>query len=168
MIKHKKVRCPHCGNKSVTSVSILLTKFSYPVIDIEIDTDLAPGHGDFTTLRVGPKCGEDTLDSAGNEHRLECSCGERWYPEVDEYDYEDDALADDRTEVWYQWKQYAAVEGYEEEGKRLLTPWADPNEYEHPWNVWHKTPEEAREAKAADAEADAEDWVLCKITMEPV
>lgn len=72
------------------------------------------------------------------------------------------------AEVWYQWQQYACVAGYEIEGKRLLTPWADPHKHEHPWDELYKTPDAARTAKAADDDANEEDWVLCKVTTEPV
>lgn len=93
MIEHKVVRCPHCGTTdNILFVEILRTKSIYPVIDIEVDTELDPDAGGFSTLRLDAKCGEDTIDSAGNETRLECSCGWRWIPDVDEHKYKDDAL----------------------------------------------------------------------------
>jgi hypothetical protein len=68
------------------------------------------------------------------------------------------------TEVWYEWKEYAKVEG--ERKRRLLTPWSDPMVYEWAMDWLFKTPEEARKAKKEHA--PDEEWVLVKVTMEPV
>lgn len=70
------------------------------------------------------------------------------------------------TETFYMWKEFKYVEGFEEEGKRLLTPWADPMVHEHPMDLQFKTPTDAQETK--DSDAPDEDWVLAKVTMEVV
>jgi hypothetical protein len=79
-------------------------------------------------------------------------------------------------EVWYCWRERLYVEG--EATPRLLVPWADPQQYEFPFDFIYKTPEEAIAGlhNMADAPevSDPEDphetdaWVLCKMTMEPV
>ena len=73
------------------------------------------------------------------------------------------------TEEYYAWKELAVVEG--EIAPRLLTPWADPDNYEHPMDYLCDTREQAFEVLetfGAMAEAEESGWVLCKITIAPV
>jgi len=65
------------------------------------------------------------------------------------------------TETWYVWKEYCPVE------KRLLTPWADPMVHEYPFDYFFRSPEEAKEGKNEYGAKD-EDWVLCKLIIEPI
>ena len=87
-------------------------------------------------------------------------------------------------EVWYTWRELRNVEG--EKKPRLLVPWSDPHKYEFAFDFIYKTPEKAVEGlyqmagkpRAEDFEADPDDvpdlshesdnWVLCKMTLEPV
>jgi hypothetical protein len=83
-------------------------------------------------------------------------------------------------EVWYCWKQFAPVEGCEDEGHRLLTPWGDPSEHEFPFDFIYDSPDKARAGAASmlnvpeDWDFDefmAEEypsWVLCRMTLEPI
>ncbi len=75
----------------------------------------------------------------------------------------------------YCWKEYVQVEGFEAEGRRLITPHGDPMEYENPADLLFDTPEKAVEwlegMASADSEitpAEARTWVLCKRTLEPM
>jgi hypothetical protein len=79
-------------------------------------------------------------------------------------------------EVWYCWREKNSVE--DEDGPRLLIPWADPQQYEFPFDFIYETPEKAiaglRDMTAAHETSDHEDpletdsWILCKMTLEPV
>ena len=73
------------------------------------------------------------------------------------------------AEEYYTWKELAVVEG--EPAPRLLTPWADPMKYEHPFDYLSDTREQAFEVLenfGAKDEAEESGWVLCKITIAPV
>ena len=73
------------------------------------------------------------------------------------------------TEEYYTWKEFAVVEG--EQSPRLLTPWADPNKYEYPFDYLFGTKEKAYEGLetfGAKDEAEESGWVLCKVTLTPV
>ena len=69
------------------------------------------------------------------------------------------------TEIHYVWKEWATVEG--ENKPRLLTPWANPDKYEFPFDFLFDSPETAIIGKK-EWEAEEEDWILCKITTEPM
>src|SRR4051812_4221449 len=72
------------------------------------------------------------------------------------------------TETFYQWKHFAQVEG--EETKRLLTPMSDPDEYEYQFDFMFASPEDAHEAlfvHDVTALAMEQNWILCKIQVEP-
>jgi hypothetical protein len=89
---------------------------------------------------------------------------------------EDKPTTQPAPEVWYCWRERLYVEG--EATPRLLVPWADPQQYEFPFDFIYKTPEKAIAGlhNMADAPevSDPEDphetdaWVLCKMTLEPV
>lgn len=68
------------------------------------------------------------------------------------------------TEKFFQWKELKQVEG--EDAPRLLTPWSDPMEYEHPMDWMFATVGEAEAAK--EEHAPDETWYLVVVTMEPV
>lgn len=68
------------------------------------------------------------------------------------------------SEKWYCWKEYEKCD--DDETCRLLTPWADPYQYEFPMDWIFSTPKEAIESKAEVA--PDEKWVLVKMTLEPV
>ena len=73
-----------------------------------------------------------------------------------------------KTEIYYQWKEFKTVEG--ETKPRLLTPWANPDEYEFSFNSLYDTPEEA-EQDLINYDIDPEEsknWVLVKVTFKPV
>jgi len=67
-------------------------------------------------------------------------------------------------EVWYAWKEYI-WDGHQ---WRYITPWADPDMYEYPFDYLFHTPEEAIEIKNAHDEARDEDWVLVRVMLERV
>jgi hypothetical protein len=46
---------------------------------------------------------------------------------------------------------------------RLLTPWSNPEQHEHPFDLLFATPEAARVARE-EYEADDEPWVLVRVT----
>lgn len=69
------------------------------------------------------------------------------------------------TEIYYIWQEWATVDGESE--PRLLTPWADPDEYEFPFDFLFDSPEAAIIGKK-EWEAEEEDWILCKMTIEPM
>ena len=74
-----------------------------------------------------------------------------------------------KTETYFVWKELAQV-GDEKE-PRLVTPWADPQIYEFPFDFLYKTPEDAVEGlKDWTAVDDAREtpWILCKETLEPL
>ncbi len=77
-----------------------------------------------------------------------------------------------KTEKYFTWKEYARVEG--EDSPRLLVPRANPDLYEYPWDYIYKSKEEAiQHLKDYGPEDEYEDketenWVLCKVTVEPV
>ncbi len=73
-----------------------------------------------------------------------------------------------KTETYFVWREFRQVEG--EDAPRLLIPWADPHEYEFSFDFLFETPAKARKAKASDdfGPSSEEDWVLCKLTVEPV
>jgi hypothetical protein len=64
--------------------------------------------------------------------------------------------AEPQREVWYAWKERREVDGR----MRLLTPWSNPEQHEHPFDLLFATPEAARVARE-EYEADDEPWVLC-------
>ncbi len=66
------------------------------------------------------------------------------------------------TEAYYVWKEWS------EEDQRLLTPWGNPYEHEHPFDFLFSTIEEAQKAKAEDEDAAGEDWILCRETLKPI
>ncbi len=72
------------------------------------------------------------------------------------------------AEIYYQWKVPGTVEG--EDKPRLLTPWADPFLYEFAFDFMFDTPELALEGLDDwEAREHAEvDWVLVKVTVEPL
>lgn len=69
-----------------------------------------------------------------------------------------------KIETYYQWKQFDTVEGEKE--PRLLTPWADPDQYEWPMDWMFETIKQAKEAKSEYA--PYENWVLVKVVITPV
>lgn len=77
------------------------------------------------------------------------------------------------AEVWYCWKQYAAVEGWEEQGKRLLTPHAAPGVYESQIDVLFETPAQAEHwlaimvAEDGIDQEEADSFVLVELRMTP-
>ena len=75
------------------------------------------------------------------------------------------------TETWYTWKVHELIEGDEDEGPRLLVPWSDPMVHENSFDFLAKT-EEAAQALLDDyearEEAEADNWVLVKVTLEPI
>lgn len=70
-----------------------------------------------------------------------------------------------KKEEWYCWREYVTVEGETE--PRLVIPWSDSSRYEFPMDLLFETPEKALETKR-DFGGEEEDWVLCKMTLEPV
>lgn len=71
-----------------------------------------------------------------------------------------DAITD--THTFYQWK----VEAWIDKELRWLTPRADPNEYEFPFDFMFATPQQALEGLtlfSVDPE-EYEDWILVKVT----
>ena len=48
---------------------------------------------------------------------------------------------------------------------RLLTPWSNPEQHEHPFDLLFATPEAARVARE-EYEADDEPWVLVRVTYQ--
>lgn len=75
------------------------------------------------------------------------------------------------TETWMTWKVYATIEGYEDEGPRLLVPWSDPMEHEFPFDFLVKTEKAAQallDEYEAREEAESDKWVLVKVTLEPI
>ena len=51
--------------------------------------------------------------------------------------------AEPQREVWYAWKERREVDGR----MRLLTPWSNPEQHEHPFDLLFDTPEAARVAR---------------------
>ena len=79
------------------------------------------------------------------------------------------------TEVWYMWKEYLLCPTVDENGKdieawRLVTPRADPHEYEFAIDFQFYTPEDAVKFLSdwGIEQEEYKDWVLCKETTEPV
>lgn len=82
-----------------------------------------------------------------------------------------------QTETWFTWKQFAPTidphTGNQEE-PRLLTPHADPHEYEYPFDFLYETAEAAVQAlkNAIDneevTEEEAGEWYLCRETTQPI
>lgn len=74
-------------------------------------------------------------------------------------------------EVWYMWKEYCPPERPGVfDNTCLMTPRADPHEYEFAIDFIFKTEEEAV-SFLTDWEIEPEEyinWVLCKETIEPV
>ena len=65
-----------------------------------------------------------------------------------------------KKETVYMWKELG-------EGDVVyLTPWADPQLYEYPFDFMFDTIEDAKQG-LLDWGGDT-DWVLCKVTTEPV
>ena len=72
-----------------------------------------------------------------------------------------------KKETWYVWKEYRVGTG--EDTPRLFIPWSDPHMYEYPFDFLYETIEQAEEArKDLTDEEESADWVLCKVTYEPV
>jgi len=72
-----------------------------------------------------------------------------------------------KTEQYFTWREYVQVEG--EDSPRLLVPWSDPNKYEFPFDFLYASEDAAREGlEIFGAQDDAKEWVLCKLTLEPV
>lgn len=69
-----------------------------------------------------------------------------------------------KPEVWYCFMELVQYEPGDI--PRLLVPWRDPDQYEHPFDFIYKTPEEALKGKAQLA-PEEEDWILVKKTLEP-
>jgi len=77
------------------------------------------------------------------------------------------------TETWYVWREYEIVD--DEKKPRLITPWSDPMIYEFKFDFLYHSPEEAvvglnefRDIEDPEFRAEMDDWVLVKMTMEPV
>ena len=70
--------------------------------------------------------------------------------------------------AYYVWREYRTVDGETE--PRLLVPWCNPREHENAMDLMFDTPEEAIRVKKEDdwGESSTEDWILCKLTVEPV
>lgn len=71
------------------------------------------------------------------------------------------------VESWYEWKEYEILEG--EDSPRLLTP-RDSADYEFPINFMFDSVEQAcmfLNEWDEDRE-ESKDWVLVKVTMEPL
>lgn len=72
-----------------------------------------------------------------------------------------------KPETWYVWRELVEVKDFDGKPEmRLLTPWSNPKEYEHPFDLQFETPELAQEMK--DDMAPGEDWVLCLETVTPL
>jgi len=74
-----------------------------------------------------------------------------------------------KKEKWYTWRLLTTMEG--EDNPRLLVPWSDPKTYEFPFNFLYETQEKAKEGleiMGATDEAVEQNWILCKLTIEPV
>ena len=75
------------------------------------------------------------------------------------------------TETWYTWKVHETIEGYEDEGPRLMIPHGDPMEHESSFDYLAKT-EQAAQTLLDDydvrEEAEADNWILVKVTLEPI
>ena len=72
-----------------------------------------------------------------------------------------------KTEQYFTWREYVQVEG--EDSPRLLVPWSDPNTYEFPFDFLYESEDSARGGlEDFGAQDEAEGWVLCKLTLEPV
>lgn len=74
-----------------------------------------------------------------------------------------------KKEVWYCWKEFIKPESCVEGILtifRLITPWANPDEYEFPADFLFKTRKKALEWKKENAEN--EDWYLVRKTLEPI
>lgn len=72
-------------------------------------------------------------------------------------------------EEWYTWKVWTKVEGEEE--PRLLTPHADPMQYEDSFDLIFESKVEAEECLdlyGFRQEADQDNWMLCKVVQQPV
>jgi hypothetical protein len=76
-----------------------------------------------------------------------------------------------KTETWYVWREYITIE--DEDEPRLITPWADPSIYEFKFDFLYPSPEEAmaglkefRDSEDPEVQAEMDDWVLVKMTME--
>lgn len=68
------------------------------------------------------------------------------------------------SEVWYQWKELAHVDGE----IRYLTPWSDPALYEYPMDLLFGSAEDAVDYVVEQELAEAGEWILVKVTFEPV
>lgn len=69
-----------------------------------------------------------------------------------------------QTETWYCWKELIHLE--DEPAPRLFTPWSEPYVYEYPADWIFFTKEQAWGMKKEIA--PDENWILCKITIEPL
>ena len=70
-------------------------------------------------------------------------------------------------EQYFTWREHVQVDG--EDSPRLLVPRSDPDEYEYPFDFLYESKEKAIEGiKEYEAQDEAEGWVLCKLTLEPV
>jgi len=66
------------------------------------------------------------------------------------------------AETWYRWYEYKDCG----DGFRLIVPWSDPWQYEHPYDLVFNTERAAIDQKNADA--PDETWVLCEVKMTPI
>lgn len=84
--KRTPISCPKCGkHEKVAYVEIRRTKlwyFNTEIVETENTENMSAGN----YLSTGPEAGTETIDSMGNEERLECfDCGARFdVPEVDD------------------------------------------------------------------------------------
>jgi hypothetical protein len=67
------------------------------------------------------------------------------------------------TERWLAWKERRIIDGRE----RLLVPWSDPTQHEEPFDLLFETEAEAHAARE-EAGAEAEPWVLVRVTFQVV
>jgi hypothetical protein len=85
-------------------------------------------------------------------------------------------------EAWYTWRELRHVEGEKE--PRLLVPWSDPHQCEFAFDFIYRTPVEAVQGlydmagksraenfdpgEDPDLSHESDQWILCKMTLEPV
>ena len=75
-----------------------------------------------------------------------------------------DMMSPDVTYVWMKPKTVGGI-------TRLITPWCDGFEHEHPFNYVFESREEALEGLEiynAKDDADSEKWILCRMTVAPL
>lgn len=83
-----KIICPSCGSSDhVTYVQVQRRRLRY-------EKPAGVTEDGISTAHIGKLVSDEPVDSASNEDRFECSCGERWYEEFDDYIFADDELPD--------------------------------------------------------------------------